>query len=267
MPLLSSSSHHVRNLGFGDIQPTSNGSRIFIGFFISGGILNLALAVGLIREVLLEGVALGLQARVTTIRTRQREHRIRTRWRTAVKSRLRANNLPMWVVDSGGENDGQNWQHHQHHDWWRWARQGWNFLKKRLSRKSADKCYRKCKHLNLRALTEAQMEEAALEAGAPLADLLPPGLHLPFLAATDDDIDGEDEEDPISDRGGIPFIHSMTMQDEANLEDTMVAEEKIAFATRLTLAFLVFIVFWMVHNSQSFQASLTIFCRLDLLYL
>jgi hypothetical protein len=239
----------IESIGFGDIRPTSSGSRIFNTFFIPGGILNLALAVGLIREVLLEGVALGFQARVTAIRTRQSERRIRTRWRTAVKFRLRANNLPMWVVDSGGENNEQDWQHHHYHDWWRWAKQGWNFLKKQLSRKLADKCYPKCKHLNLRALTEAQMEEAALEAGAPLADLLPPGLHLESLEATDDDVDEEDEEEPISNRGGIPFTHSMTMRDEASLEDTLVAEEKIAFITRLTVAFLVFVVFWMAGSA------------------
>jgi hypothetical protein len=236
----------LRDLGFGDIRPTSTGTRTFTCFFVAGGILNLALAVALIREVVLEGVALGFQARVKAIRTRQRERRIRTRWRTAVKLRLRDNNIPMWIVDRDGEND--DWQYHHYHHWWRWARQGWNLLKIRLSRKSADKHHHKRKHLNLGALTEAQMEDAALEAGAPLADLLPPGLHL----AGSDDTEAEDEDEGISDRGGVPFMHSMTIQDEANLENTVAAEERIAFVARLTVAFLVFIVFWMVHISQSF---------------
>ena len=205
--------------------------------------------------MVLEGVALGFQARVRAIRTRQRERRIRTRWRTAVKLRLRDNNLPMWIVDDG-END--DWQYHHHHHWWRWARNGWNLLKIRLSRESADKHRRKRKHLNLRALTEAQMEEAALEAGAPLADLLPPGLQ----PAGSDDIlvQGEDEDEMISDRGGVTFMQSLTMQDEANLESTVAAEERIAFFARLTVALLVFVVFWMVHVSRSFlsQSSLTI---------
>ena len=231
------------DLGFGDIHPTSGGTRTFTCIFIAGGILNLALAVALLREVVLEGVALGFQARVKAIRTRQRERRIRTRWRTAVKLRLRDNNLPMWIVDKDGEND--DWQYHHHHHWWRWARHGWNLLKIRLSRESADTHRRKRKHLNLGALTEAQMEEAALEAGAPLADLLPPGLQL----AGSDDMEGEDEDEIISDQGGTAFMHSLTIQDEANLENTMAAEEKIAFVARLTVALLVFMVFWMVHIS------------------
>ena len=236
------------DLGFGDIRPTSGGTRTFTCFFIAGGILNLALAVMLIREVVLEGVALGFQDRVKGIRARQRERRIRTRWRTAVKLRLRDNNFPMWIVDRDGENDEQDWQYHHHHHWWTWAKHGWNLLKKRLSCESVDKPQRKRRHLNLGALTKAQMEEAALEAGAPLADLLPPGLQL----TGNDDMDGEDEDDIISDRGGVPFMHSMTVQDEANLENTMAAGEKIAFVARLSVALLVFIVFWMVPISQSF---------------
>ena len=55
-----------------------------------------------------------------------------------------------------------------------------DFLRKRLSRKPAGR------HLNLGALTEAQMEDAALEAGVPLGDLLPPGLHLAYAAKSYD---------------------------------------------------------------------------------
>ena len=194
--------------------------------------------------MLLEGVALGFEARVQAIRTHQHERRIRTRWRTAVKLRLRANNLPMWVADGGGECNERDWQYHHHHHWWRWALQGWHSLEKRLLRKSVDKHCRKRKHLNLRALTEAQMEEAALEAGAPLADLLPPGLHLAIAA---DDMEGDDDEEHITDRGEVPFMHSMTIQDEAILKDTIAAQEKTAFVARLTVALLVFIVFWMVR--------------------
>ena len=92
------------------------------------------------------------------------------------------------------------------------------------------------------------MEEAALEAGAPLADLLPRGLQL----AGSDDMEGEDEDETITDRGGVPFMPSLTMQDEENLQTTVAAEEKIAFIARLTVALLVFIVFWMARISQLF---------------
>jgi potassium channel subfamily K, other eukaryote len=160
------------NLGFRDIYPPTTGSRIFNCFYITGGILNLAVAVALIREVLLEGVALGFQDRVIAIHACQRERCIRTRWQAAVKFRLSANNLPTWVVDGTDKNDEQ--------DWWRWAKQSRDFLRKRLSRKPAGR------HLNLGALTEAQMEDAALEAGVPLGDLLPPGLHLVYAAKSYD---------------------------------------------------------------------------------
>lgn len=211
--------------------------------------LNLAFAVVLLREVLLEGMASRFQTRVKAIRTRQRERRIRTRWRTAVKLRLRDNNLPMWVVDSSGENEEQDWQYHHRRHWWKWTAHCLDFLSKGLSRKRADGRRRKRKHLNLEALTERQMEDAALEAGAPLVDLLPPGLHLASQTVTGDDLEGEDDDEPISDRGGVPFVQSLTMQDEASLEDTLVAEEKFAFVARLTVALLAFIVFWMVHIS------------------
>jgi len=46
----------------------------------------------------------------------------------------------------------------------------------------------------------------------------------------------------------------MTIQDEANLEDTVATEERIAFVSRLTVALLVFIVFWMV-GSVVFMAT------------
>jgi hypothetical protein len=122
-------------------------------------------------------VALGFQDRVKAIHARQRERRIRTRWQAAVKFRLSANNLPTWVVDGTGKNDEQDWRYHH---WCRWAKQSRDFLRKRLSRKPAGR------HLNLGALTEAQMEDAALEAGVLLGDLLPPALHLAYAAKSYD---------------------------------------------------------------------------------
>jgi hypothetical protein len=43
-------------------------------------------------------------------------------------------------------------------------------------------------------------------------------------------------------------MQSMTMQDEASLQDTLVAQENIAFFARLTVALLIFIMFWMVGS-------------------
>jgi len=61
-------------------------------------------------------------------------------------------------------------------------------------------------------------------------------------------MEGEDEDDGITDQGGIVFTHALTIQDEANLESTVAAEERIAFIARLTVALLVFILFWMVGS-------------------
>ena len=135
--------------------------------YISCGILNLGLAVALTREAILEAAAAGFRERVKTLRARQRERHIRVRWKAAVKWRLQAKNIPLWVAD---DRVSDNFRHH-HSQWWTSVKQGCSLLWRKLSLASKD--HRRHKHLNLNALTEAQLEAAALEAGAPLADLLP----------------------------------------------------------------------------------------------
>jgi hypothetical protein len=49
-------------------------------------------------------------------------------------------------------------------------------------------------------------------------------------------------------------MHALSIQDERNLQSTVAAEERIAFFARLTVAFLVFIVFWMA-GSVVFMAT------------
>ncbi|CAA7270244.1 unnamed protein product [Cyclocybe aegerita] len=54
----------IETVGFGDIRPTSTGTRIFTCCYIAGGILNLALAVAMASEALLEAAAVGFQSRL-----------------------------------------------------------------------------------------------------------------------------------------------------------------------------------------------------------
>jgi hypothetical protein len=142
--------------------------------------------------------------------------------------------------------------------------------------------------LNLNALTQAQLEAAALEAGAPLGDLLPSRLETPENDPENADIqpqpplthmriggmisllgqfavafahshvdadtnhyDNEDTEDtidekPFRERLGVPFTRTLTMQDEDSFLETLQAEERSAFIARLSIAWLLFIIFWMV---------------------
>ncbi|KAF8906788.1 hypothetical protein CPB84DRAFT_1959857 [Gymnopilus junonius] len=84
---------------FGDLHPNSTGSRIFMCFYAAGGILNLALAVALSRDALLEAAAMDFRARLKAAKARQREKHILSRWRAAIRWRLRAKGCAVWVDD------------------------------------------------------------------------------------------------------------------------------------------------------------------------
>jgi len=168
--------------GYGDIIPTSTGSRIFTCIYITGGILNLALAITFSREALLEAAAMGFQARIKAVHRRNRAKRIRSRWRAAIHWRLRSKGLPTWV-DGGDEEQRKvpgGRGRHMHHcssllrrlwirswveSWREWEDPTWYYVYGRRHR---------C--LNLTALSPEQLETAALEAGAPLSELIPEGL-------------------------------------------------------------------------------------------
>ena len=282
------------NIGFGDIHPTSTGTRIFISLYIVGGILNLALAVALSREALFEAAVAGFRERVKRLHIRKRKRHIRDRWRAALKWRLQAKNLPLWVANDRVVESRRDSRHHRNH-WWTLVKQACSAWKK-LSRVSEDlPCYAPSdKQLNLNALTEAQLEAAALEAGAPLADLLPSWLKPPAgdsagnmdiqpqpllthiqiggmisplgqfsvrFAPGQTNIDneaitnndhGEDlmqEGKPVRERLQVPFI-----QDEKSFLQTLEAEERFTFITRLSIACLLFIVFWAVRTLVIFSS-------------
>ena len=142
--------------------------------YVSIGILNLTLAIALSREALLEGATAGFRERAKKLRAQQRKRRIRERWKAAVKWRLQSSNLPIWTVD---DRIAEPSRHH----WWTSVRQVCSLRRKRSSsmEKGLPRYTPNSKHLNLDALTQAQLEAAALEAGAPLADILPSKVETP----------------------------------------------------------------------------------------
>ncbi|PPQ88573.1 hypothetical protein CVT25_009953 [Psilocybe cyanescens] len=172
----------IETVGFGDLHPSSTGTRIFTCFYIAGGILNLALAVALSREALLESAAVGFRARLKAVETRQRERHIRSRWRAAVRWRLRVQGHPMWVDDRDDERR-QRVGRKRHHHWYSSLLRVWRNIWDEVWREWEDPAWKyvygpRHKRLNLEALTESQLETAALEAGAPLSELVPKGFRL-----------------------------------------------------------------------------------------
>ncbi|EDR12585.1 tandem pore domain K+ channel [Laccaria bicolor S238N-H82] len=274
----------IETIGFGDLHPSSTASRVVICFYITFGILNLALAVALSREAVLEAVAINLQKRIRGIRTRDRERRINHRWRGAVKWRLRAKRLPIWVEEE--RNDDEWWKafclRSRNDTTWKYTHGG-----------------PRHKRLNVEALSLAQLEAAAMEAGAPLASLLPPNFRLSdednaaggwhpsepvgggggtggsplthirlgrmlallgnFALAMGhgehvDHIHTEEEEDSYDDHEdsgsyhGVPLTYTMTMDPDV-FDATVEAEEETAFYARLSAAFLLFFMFWLVGSA------------------
>ena len=293
------------NIGFGDIRPTGTGSQIFVSLYVTVGILNLTLAVALSREALLEGVTASFRERARKLRIRQRNRRIQERWKAAVIWRLQSRNLPVWVVDDHISEPRHNSRYHPNH-WWTSVKQVCSLRRKRLIRmeEGLPRYSPKSKHLNLDALTDAQLEAAALEAGAPLADILPSRFETPVDSenvdiqpqpllthmqiggmvsllgqfavsfvhshVNDEDtldqssqttINRDDAEDSIDDRTvreklGVPFTRTLTNQDEESFLETLKSEERSAFIARLTLAWLLFIIFWVVCTSSGCFLSL-----------
>jgi potassium channel subfamily K, other eukaryote len=283
------------NVGFGDIYPKSTGSRIFASLYISGGIINLALAVALSQEALLEGAAAGFRERVKRLRARQRKRTIRERWKAALKWRLQSKNLPLWIANECVAEPRHDSRDHNH--CWTSIKQACSPWRNKVSRVAEVlPCYApRNRNLNLNALTQAQLEAAALEAGAPLADLLPSRLETPENDAGDVDIqpqpllthmriggmvsllgqfavtfahnqvdadtqtltnpdNTEYSMDKMSfrERFGVPFTRTLTTQDEESFLETLKAEEKLAFIARLSIACLIFLIFWMVRTFRQY---------------
>ena len=248
--------------------------------------------------MLLEAAAAGFRERVKKLRARQRERHIQERWKAAVKWRLQAKDLPLWISNDC-VTEPRHESQRQHSHWWTPAHQANSFRWQNVSFVSEDfPCYAPSdKQLNLNALTEAQLEAAALEAGAPLADLLetsekkagkvglkpqPPLTHmriggmiyllrqfaLDFTKQTNPDgetsTNHDDGDHSMHDEKVVPerlerFTRTATMQDDKSFLKALEAEEKVASIARLSIACLLFIVFWVVCKLPSH-----FFCRLKI---
>ncbi|KAF9067066.1 hypothetical protein BDP27DRAFT_1226488 [Rhodocollybia butyracea] len=167
----------IEAIGFGDIVPVTTGSKVFICFYSVFGVLNLVLVVSLTRETVLEALELGYRNRVHAARVKRRnlrwQKRVAHRWRQAVEWRLKAKGAPLFVMNT--EEFSGVWGFIRHSalrfvDWtfpqWTW-RTKWKGL--------GGVAHPKGMHLNLEALEGHALEGAAMEAGVPLTELLPPG--------------------------------------------------------------------------------------------
>jgi potassium channel subfamily K, other eukaryote len=134
-------------------------------------------AVGMCRETVLEGLEVGYRKRVASLRRKRKEMRRRRlvegRWRGGIEQRLRAKGEPVWVKDDlTGEKEGWGWKK----TLWK----AWEALRKAIGMKKKKHHdfhhhhhHHGGMHLNLDALTPAELEAAALGAGVPLDELLP----------------------------------------------------------------------------------------------
>ncbi|KAF9446440.1 voltage-gated potassium channel [Macrolepiota fuliginosa MF-IS2] len=168
----------IETVGFGDINPQTVGARFFSSIYTAIGILILAVTIGFIREAILEAIQNSMRTQIR----RARKRRIMNRWHEAVKWRLRNARLPLWApVDEDEESQWPNQMGLGNGRWKRiWYR--WSDVVKGYARigRSDDitvgfrsSVSGRWMRLNLRALSETQLQAAAMEAGAPLQEFLP----------------------------------------------------------------------------------------------
>jgi potassium channel subfamily K len=284
--------------------------------------MNMALALGLARDAILESSVVELQHR---LKIRQRERRLRSRWRAAVRWRLREQGHPIWI----------HHHRHEHGDHWydlitRIRDKFFRYTSSDLEDPAWKLQYGpRHKRLNVEALTYEDWHAAALETGAPLSRLVPEELRVsrrrtpttgyplsqsltiehgqgfpssmslthfrlrgmlalignfamavtystsfPSGSPSDIEISGvqdnathphnvalHDEREGISNDNedqqmedarlthGVPLtaIH----ENDVLMEERLEEDAKYLFYTRLSIAILLFLVFWMVSHSLS----------------
>jgi potassium channel subfamily K len=130
----------------------------------------------LARETVLEAIEVGYRKRVREVQKRRRiltrERRIFRRWRAAVEYRLNQLGQPVWVDDPVHEH---TFFGHLFDKLWPWPRGNGPFFRYDTTLGYGEHAHPHNMHLNLEALSWPQLESAAMEAGAPLHTLLPPG--------------------------------------------------------------------------------------------
>ncbi|KAL4264001.1 two pore domain potassium channel family protein [Pleurotus pulmonarius] len=281
----------IETVGLGDITPKTTGARVFVCFYSAFGVLNVALAVGQTRDTVLEALEVAYRKRLRDVgarrRERQRQVRVHQRWLDAVTWRLNKMQQPVWVDDeeSSPRKKVMIWVHRMWESGVR-SRGGRALL--------YYDSHRHGMHLNLEVLTGAQLESAALEAGVPLSTLLPPNFRPRRGKGGDDGEKNPKraEEAGSSDMplthtrigrmvgmlgkfanavyhsgrlaGDIPLdlpptprITPLTSGGEARFESfkvEMEREEEKAFYASLTVAWTLFLAFW-IAGSAIFHAT------------
>ena len=168
----------IETIGFGDIVPTSTGARIWTCVYVVFGVINVGVFIAMCRETILEGLEIGYRRRMHDMRERRREarrfRRWEARWQRAVEFRLREAGKPIWVpnerrpkLDKG---DGLTGLRLLPGISMPLFKRVGTTLKRTATMTSMETVFggRRNQHLNVDALTTAQLEEAALEAGVPL---------------------------------------------------------------------------------------------------
>lgn len=196
----------IETIGFGDIVPDSRGPRVFICFYATLGVINLAFVVGYVREALLEGLDFGYRRRLLAIQERRRAARRRrraeNRWRHAIIWRLRERHAPIWIPESTSDRESL---------WLKLKSGFWHAAGRirSIARRSTHQSRRRHgMKLNLRALPPSQLEAAALEAGVPLDTLLPADFY---------DTDDNDDHASSVEHHGLPswlVVHPVYHRDE-----------------------------------------------------
>ncbi|KAI0827166.1 hypothetical protein BC628DRAFT_1409942 [Trametes gibbosa] len=168
----------IETIGFGDIVPRTTGARVWTCLYILFGVINIGVAIAMCRETILEGLEIGYRRRLRDMRQRRREarrfRRWEARWQRAVEFRLREAGLPVHISDNDDLDDGHGVRFLGllPHVTSRvpFLRRVGTTIKRTATFNSVDGRFANHHktHLNVNALTNAQLEAAALEAGVPL---------------------------------------------------------------------------------------------------
>ena len=169
----------IETIGFGDIVPTTTGSRLFLCVYSAIGILNLGVAIGMCRETVLEAMEVAYRKKAQKVKERWKEgrkrRRIETRWKRGIEWRLKEMGVPIWIRDENRNEHrpGGMSVNSQIRSTIIGRVAGWAGFTDRKIGHSYVMNGPTGMRLNLDALTRTQLEASALEAGVSLDTLLP----------------------------------------------------------------------------------------------
>lgn len=173
----------IETIGFGDIVPKTTGARVWVCGYSTVGVINLGVAIGMSRETVLEAMEVAYRRKARNVMERLKEGRKRrhvvAHWRRGIEWRLKEMGVPVWIPDESheqGAGEGKSTK--------RTGQKGSGFIMINKAAEWAGFADTKVgdtnilqgpngMRLNVNALTRAELEACALEAGVPLDTLLP----------------------------------------------------------------------------------------------